>query len=268
MQARYEPADLARRHRRAGQRLPLGRRQGRPGLRRRLPAAARAGLRRPGHVGEGRPQPALATRSSSPSRARSGCACGRRRRGAVVTVADTGIGVAAGRDAPAVRAVPPHRERALALQRGQRDRAGAGQGAGRPARRHHRRDSVGRARARRFTIRLPFGTRAPAVRRRLLAGESDAAPAGTAPIRSCRRRCAGCPASGRTSLGAGDGARSAARRPRRPRRVLVADDNADMREYLARLLHGAGYDVTAVADGQQALGRRRAPTCPTWSSAT
>lgn len=35
--------------------------------------------------------------------------------------------------------------------------------------------------------------------------------------------------------------------------VLVADDNADMREYLVRLLHGAGYRVTAVADGRQAL---------------
>ncbi|WP_163698730.1 SpoIIE family protein phosphatase [Mycolicibacterium sarraceniae] len=40
-----------------------------------------------------------------------------------------------------------------------------------------------------------------------------------------------------------------------PRRVLVADDNADMREYLVRLLRGAGYQVDAVADGQQALER-------------
>ncbi|BBY66359.1 SpoIIE family protein phosphatase [Mycolicibacterium helvum] len=43
-----------------------------------------------------------------------------------------------------------------------------------------------------------------------------------------------------------------------PRRVLVADDNADMREYLVRLLRGAGYRVDAVADGQQALARIRA----------
>ena len=39
--------------------------------------------------------------------------------------------------------------------------------------------------------------------------------------------------------------------------VLVADDNADMREYLVRLLRGAGYRVDAVADGQQALERIR-----------
>ncbi|OYN82775.1 SpoIIE family protein phosphatase [Mycolicibacterium sphagni] len=43
-----------------------------------------------------------------------------------------------------------------------------------------------------------------------------------------------------------------------PRRVLVADDNADMREYLVRLLRGAGYRVDSVSDGQQALVRIRA----------
>ncbi|MEU7501446.1 SpoIIE family protein phosphatase [Streptomyces griseofuscus] len=49
--------------------------------------------------------------------------------------------------------------------------------------------------------------------------------------------------------------------PPAPARVLVADDNADMREYLTRLLAGSGYDVTAVADGVEALQsvRRDAP---------
>lgn len=41
-------------------------------------------------------------------------------------------------------------------------------------------------------------------------------------------------------------------------RVLIADDNTDMREYLARLCSGAGYRVEAVADGQQALDTIRA----------
>lgn len=41
-------------------------------------------------------------------------------------------------------------------------------------------------------------------------------------------------------------------------RVLLADDNADMREYLTSLLHTAGYEVTAVTDGQQALEAIRA----------
>ena len=43
-----------------------------------------------------------------------------------------------------------------------------------------------------------------------------------------------------------------------PARVLVADDNADMREYLARLLRTAGYQVTTVADGHAALDAVRA----------
>ena len=42
-----------------------------------------------------------------------------------------------------------------------------------------------------------------------------------------------------------------------PARVLVADDNADMREYLARLLRTAGYHVTMVTDGQAALAAIR-----------
>jgi PAS domain S-box-containing protein len=43
-----------------------------------------------------------------------------------------------------------------------------------------------------------------------------------------------------------------------PARVLVADDNADMREYLARLLRTAGYQVMAVTDGQAAWDAARA----------
>ncbi len=46
--------------------------------------------------------------------------------------------------------------------------------------------------------------------------------------------------------------------PGPPARVLVADDNADMRDYLARLLRSAGYDVDVVADGRQALDGIRA----------
>ena len=43
----------------------------------------------------------------------------------------------------------------------------------------------------------------------------------------------------------------------RPARVLLADDNADMREYLQRLLR-PGYEVTTVTDGQAALEAARA----------
>ena len=43
-------------------------------------------------------------------------------------------------------------------------------------------------------------------------------------------------------------------------RVLLADDNADMRGYVERLLTGAGYRVTAVADGQAAAEAALADT--------
>ena len=46
-------------------------------------------------------------------------------------------------------------------------------------------------------------------------------------------------------------------------RILLADDNADMREYVQRLL-GEHYDVTAVADGQAAWQAAQG-ACPTWS---
>jgi PAS domain S-box-containing protein len=42
------------------------------------------------------------------------------------------------------------------------------------------------------------------------------------------------------------------------RRVLLADDNSDMRDYVRRLLESHGYRVRAVADGQQALDAARA----------
>ncbi|WNM58014.1 response regulator [Candidatus Nitrospira allomarina] len=36
-------------------------------------------------------------------------------------------------------------------------------------------------------------------------------------------------------------------------RILVADDNADMREYVSRLLNQAGFDIEAVINGEEAL---------------
>ncbi|USX54681.1 SpoIIE family protein phosphatase [Lentzea sp. HUAS12] len=51
---------------------------------------------------------------------------------------------------------------------------------------------------------------------------------------------------------------AAATAPEVPATVLVADDNADMREYLTRLLLRAGYDVRAVNDGVAALESARA----------
>lgn len=41
-------------------------------------------------------------------------------------------------------------------------------------------------------------------------------------------------------------------------RILLADDNADMRAYVSNLLRAAGYEVTAVADGEAALAAAHA----------
>ncbi|MFN7948819.1 MAG: PAS domain S-box protein [Blastocatellia bacterium] len=41
-------------------------------------------------------------------------------------------------------------------------------------------------------------------------------------------------------------------------RILLADDNADMRDYVRRLLSESGYEVVAVADGEAALAAARA----------
>ncbi len=41
------------------------------------------------------------------------------------------------------------------------------------------------------------------------------------------------------------------------RRVVLADDNADLRDYITRLLTGHGYEVEAVADGEAALAALR-----------
>ena len=110
-----------------------------------------------------------------------------------------------------------------------------------------------------FTVRLPFGTahlpadelvqtpvnRAvsgviadPFVQEALRWLPSDAGTAATAPATT-----AGViPAEG-------DGDRA---------RVLIADDNSDMREYLTNLLRNSGYHVSDVDDGQQALEAARA----------
>jgi PAS domain S-box-containing protein len=50
----------------------------------------------------------------------------------------------------------------------------------------------------------------------------------------------------------------AAMGPNRAGKVLLADDNADLREYVRRLLEGRGYAVEPVADGEAALAAARA----------
>lgn len=53
------------------------------------------------------------------------------------------------------------------------------------------------------------------------------------------------------------GAAAGSTPPKETARILVADDNGDMRQYIQRLLQSAGYQVTAVPDGEAALASAR-----------
>ncbi len=59
-----------------------------------------------------------------------------------------------------------------------------------------------------------------------------------------------------------DGSAEVAPAPNEPStkrsRVLLADDNTDLRDYIARLLLGAGYEVETASDGEAALARLNA----------
>ncbi|MFH8255349.1 SpoIIE family protein phosphatase [Streptomyces roseolus] len=170
---------------------------------------------------------------------------------AVVTVSDTGVGVPA-------EEVPRLFERFRRVENA-RARSGEGSGIGLAL----ARELVGlhggtltaesvEGRGSRFTIRLPFGTAhlppeavagaaapyavgsaaEPYLREALRWLPDEEPEPATAPV------AAPAPAGGAT-------------------RVLVADDNADMRAYLTRLLSAAGHEVRAVGDGRAALAAVR-----------
>ncbi|AEV85540.1 histidine kinase [Actinoplanes sp. SE50] len=96
-----------------------------------------------------------------------------------------------------------------------------------------------------FTIRLPFGA-AHLPADAVVASGSAAAPSTTVEpfLQEANRWLPGDPPPEETPITRLDGATAD---------VLVADDNADMRDYLTRLLRSAGHRVTAVGDGRQAL---------------
>ena len=97
-----------------------------------------------------------------------------------------------------------------------------------------------------FTVRLPKGSaHLPADRiRDSSAQQSDTSRAG-AYVNEALSWLPGAPSA------------TASAEPRHTQRVLLADDNADLREYARRLL-AEHYDVEAVADGEAALAAARA----------
>ena len=105
-----------------------------------------------------------------------------------------------------------------------------------------------------FTVRIPFG-RGHLPEANVVAGSgSRAVPAAANQfLLEAMRWLPGDPAVDGGPPVLGEAVRGEAARAR----VLLADDNADMREYLQRLLR-PGYEVTTVTDGQAALEAARA----------
>ena len=239
---RIEPTDLARAHRRAREQLPLGVRARRPAARRRLPAARASRSTSTARCGRRSSSTCSPTPSSSRFEGEIAVrAARRRRRASSSTVSDTGTGIPA-------EELPRIFERFHRVE-GARGRSHEGSGiglalvqrAGEAARRH---DRASRARSGEGTHLHrddPEGQRAPA-----------APSASRRRARRRRRRASRAGAYVEEALGWLPGAQpqaaAAPPRERRPR-VLLADDNADMREYARRLL-AEHYEVEAV-------GRRR-----------
>ncbi|SDD86291.1 GAF sensor hybrid histidine kinase [Cupriavidus sp. YR651] len=74
------------------------------------------------------------------------------------------------------------------------------------------------------------------------ANDADVVPAGATP-----------PDSGASAVWPGNAAGG-------PARVLVVDDNADLRDYMDRILRAAGHEVVVAADGREALDAARVAT--------
>lgn len=179
--------------------------------------------------------------------------------GAVLTIADTGIGVAAGE-------MPRLFERFHRIENA-RSRSNEGSGIGLALVKElvalHGGTitaASGEGEGTCFTIRLPFGSA------HLTAGtvQPDSAAdtsRGTADpfVQEALRWLPGERSTAATGESADDpvaprpGGDAQGTHPSVPARVLIADDNADMRDYLTRLLRDAGYRVHAVNDGRQAL---------------
>ncbi|WP_436844303.1 response regulator [Streptomyces canus] len=178
---------------------------------------------------------------------------------AVITVADTGIGVPA-------EEMPRLFERFHRIETA-RSRSNEGSGIGLALVKElvglhggtiSADSTVGKGT--RFTVRLPFGSEhLPADA--LAPTASAAAVSATAEpyvLEALRWLPTGTSDTDTPMMPTSDNAAPYPSGPVVPARVLIADDNADMREYLTRILRGAGYHVEAVVDGHEALRSVRA----------
>jgi PAS domain S-box-containing protein len=104
-----------------------------------------------------------------------------------------------------------------------------------------------------FVIRLPFGSQHLPAEALATTGSPAAVSATADPfVQEALRWLPAESVAGPDPVAPQDGGG-----PRTQASVLVADDNADMRDYLTRLLRSAGHRVQAVGDGQAALEAAR-----------
>ncbi|GGU46308.1 SpoIIE family protein phosphatase [Streptomyces daghestanicus] len=109
-----------------------------------------------------------------------------------------------------------------------------------------------------FTVRLPFGSAHLPAEALAPAADGHAATSADPFVQEALRWLPDeVSGDARTTATAADPS-GYATAPAVATRVLVADDNADMREYLTRLLDGAGYLVDTAVDGLAALEAVRA----------
>ncbi|SCF22715.1 SpoIIE family protein phosphatase [Micromonospora chokoriensis] len=110
-----------------------------------------------------------------------------------------------------------------------------------------------------FTIGLPFGSGHLPPGTVAYGGERDVSAAAEPFVEEALRWLPQEPSAGTPTEVAGHGGWETTTDVQpNSARILVADDNADMREYLSRLLRAAGYRVEAVTDGHLALQAARA----------
>ncbi|MEV1198806.1 SpoIIE family protein phosphatase [Microbispora rosea] len=180
---------------------------------------------------------------------------------AVVTVTDTGIGVPA-------EEVPRLFERFHRIENA-RSRSNEGSGIGLALVQelvglHGGTISADSAESEgtRFTIRLPYGSAHLPAEAITTSGAGSGATTADPYVEEALRWLPGDEtgeATGDTmGLPSHDGSAARSGDSSAPARVLVVDDNADMRGYLVRLLKGAGYLVSTAGDGMEALDGIRA----------
>ena len=107
-----------------------------------------------------------------------------------------------------------------------------------------------------FTVHVPLGTdHLPADRIGATQARASTADGAAAFVEEALRWLPDTARAGAAAENVGAGADTG---PESGARVLLADDHADMRDYVTRLLHQRGWTVAAVANGQDALAAAQA----------